>query len=96
MKEYTSAALLVLALSLAAAAWRGIWRDSTLWLGLGFFAALTVAADVVLTGIGVYGYDRRFTAGVYLGRMPLEDLAYGIALYLTAAVTWTWGERRDC
>lgn len=90
MKEYTIAALAALFLSMAAAFTVGPWRERSLWLGLLIFAGMTIAADVVLTGFGVYSYDRRFNAGLYIGRMPLEDLAYGLALYLVAASVWNW------
>ncbi len=90
MKEYTIAALAALGLALLAVGIAGPWRDRSLWLGFLVFAAMTLAADVALTGVGVYTYDRHFNAGLYLGRMPLEDLAYGLALYLIAATVWTW------
>lgn len=90
MKEYTVAALAVLLLALAAVAIVGLWRDRSLWLGLLIFAVMTIVADVALTGVGVYTYDRHFNAGLYLGRMPLEDLAYGLALYLAATSVWSW------
>lgn len=93
MKEYTIASLAVFLSALGGVVIRGLWRDRSLWLGLVIFAGLTILADLALTGLGVYGYDRRFNVGVYLGRMPLEDLAYGLALYLVAAITWSWGER---
>jgi lycopene cyclase domain-containing protein len=95
VKEYTAASLAVLLLALALAAARGLWRDRALWLGLLVFVAMTLAADGVLTAIGVYDYDRRFNAGVYLGRMPLEDLAYAVALYLVAVAAWSGREARD-
>jgi lycopene cyclase domain-containing protein len=88
VKEYTIAALAVLVLALALVTALGLSRDRALWAGLLVFAVMTVAADMALTGIGVYGYDRRFNAGIYLGRMPLEDLAYGLALYLVAVAAW--------
>jgi 4-hydroxybenzoate polyprenyltransferase len=30
------------------------------------------------------------TAGILIDRMPIEDLFYGIALYLVAVLSWTW------
>ena len=95
MKEYTVAALATLPLGLVLVAVRGRWRDRALWLGLLAFAAMTVAADVVLTAVGIYDYDRRYNAGVYLDRMPLEDLAYGVALYLVAVAVWSGKEMGD-
>jgi lycopene cyclase domain-containing protein len=95
MKEYTIASLAALALSLGATFRCGLWRERALWLGSLAFAATTVVADVLLTGVGVYGYDRRYNAGIYLGKMPLEDLGYGLALYLVTAVVWSWGKHHD-
>jgi len=93
MKEYSIASLVVFLLGLGGVGMRGIWRDRSLWIGLLLFAAMTLVFDVALTGIGIYGYDRRFNSGLYFGHMPLEDLGYGLALYLVAAACWSWGER---
>lgn len=90
MKEYTLASLAVLLGALGVASLRGVVRHRALWIGLVAFAALTIVADVVITQIGVYRYDGRFDSGVGIGRMPLEDLAYGLALYLIAVTAWTW------
>lgn len=90
MREYTVASALVLLLALLLAGARGLWSDRALWLGLILFGLMTVAADVVLTGIGVYTYASRFNAGLLIGRMPVEDLAYGLALYLVAVTTFRW------
>jgi lycopene cyclase domain-containing protein len=84
--------VLVLLLALGLSGARGIWRDRALWLGLAGFALMTVAADVVLTGVGVYTYDPRFNAGLLIGRMPIEDLAYGLAFYLVAVTVFSWEE----
>lgn len=94
MKEYTLAAGGVLALALAVAGIRGLWRDQALWIGMLAFAAMTVIADMVLTAVGVFGYDAHYTLGLYFGHMPAEDLMYGIALYLVAVVAWSWEGRR--
>lgn len=92
MREYTLASGGVLCVALLVAAARGLLADRSLWIGLLVFAGLTVAADVMLTGVGVYGYDRRYDAGILIGHMPIEDLAYGLALYLVAAIAWSWGD----
>jgi len=96
MREYTIASLAVLTLALGATFWCGLWRERALWLGFLAFAVMTIVADVLLTDVGVYGYDRRYNAGIYLGQMPLEDLGYGLALYLVAAVVWSRGKHHDC
>lgn len=95
MREYSaaSAAIFLLAVGLAGA--RGLWTDRALWLGLILFGLMTVAADVILTGTGVYTYASRFNAGLLIGHMPLEDLAYGLALYLVAVTTFRWDRARD-
>jgi lycopene cyclase domain-containing protein len=96
MKEYTIATLATFALALGAAIWSGLWRERALWLGFVALTITTIVADVLLTGAGVYGYDRRYNAGIYLGQMPLEDLGYGLSLYLVTAVVWSRGKRHDC
>lgn len=90
MREYTLASLLVFLLALGLSGARGLWGHRALWLGFLVFGLITLAADVALTGAGVYGYDRRFNAGLSIGRMPLEDLLYGLALYLVAVTAWCW------
>ncbi len=90
MKEYTIASIAVLCLAAALAGWRGMHRRRATWLGLGAFAALTVGFDALLTEIGVFTYDPRFLLGIRLGRMPAEDLLYGLALYLTAVTVYSW------
>ena len=90
MKEYTIAAGGVLLIALLVAWRRGLWTDWAVWLGMLAFAALTVVADVVLTAAGVFAYNPQFLSGVRIDRMPLEDLAYGIALYLVAVLAWSW------
>lgn len=90
MREYTVASVVVLMLALGISGIRGLWQDRALWLGLLIFGLMTVGADVGLTHAGVYSYDSRFNAGFLIGRMPLEDLAYGLALYLVAVTAWHW------
>jgi lycopene cyclase domain-containing protein len=94
MREYSVAAFVVLLGALGLAGARGLLGDRALWLGLLAFASLTVVADVVLTGVGIYHYDSRFDSGLTLGRMPIEDLAYGLALYLVAVTAWNWRSAR--
>lgn len=95
MREYTVASLLILALALGLSGARGLWSDPALWRGLLVFALMTVVADVALTHVGVYTYAPRFNAGLLIDRMPIEDLLYGMALYLVAVTTWRWeGETR--
>jgi lycopene cyclase domain-containing protein len=90
MREYSLAATIALVLALGLAAWRGVLRDRSLWVGMGVFAALTIGADVGLTWIGVFSYAPQFLSGIRIVRMPLEDLLYGLALYLTAITVYSW------
>ena len=90
MSEYTVAASAVLAVALVISALRGLYRRRTAWIGLAIFALLTIVADVVLTRIGVYTHRMSATAGILIDRMPMEDLFYGVALYLVAVLSWTW------
>ncbi len=90
VREYTLAAVIVLGLALLLAGWRSRLSDPTVWVGAALFALLTVAADVALTGIGVFSYAPQFLSGIRIVRMPLEDLLYGLALYLTAVTVWAW------
>lgn len=86
------ASLAALGAALMVAGARGLLTQRALWVGLVAFALLTVIADVLLTAFGVYGYDGHFNAGLLIGRMPVEDLAYALALYLVAATAWSWGD----
>jgi lycopene cyclase domain-containing protein len=86
--EYTLASLLFLAGGLVAAAARGMLRERAAWLGLVAFGAITVVADTALTGLPIVTYGRQFNAGIYVGPMPIEDLLYGLALYLVAIAAW--------
>lgn len=93
MSEYTVAAASVLAVAIVISGLRGLYRRRTAWLGLAIFALLTIVADVVLTRVGVYTHRASATAGILIDRMPIEDLFYGVALYLVAVLSWTWGRR---
>jgi lycopene cyclase domain-containing protein len=88
MPEYTLAAVVVLGAGLVAAWAAGVLRLRATWAGLVAFGAATVAADLVLTGLPIVTYGPGFTSGVALGPMPVEDLLYGLALYLVAVAAW--------
>jgi lycopene cyclase domain-containing protein len=90
MNEYTLAASAVLAAALILAGVRGLLRRRWVWIGLAVFAVLTILVDIVLTRVGVYAHRTAFNAGLSIDRMPLEDLLYGIALYLLAVLSWSW------
>ncbi len=89
--EYTVAAATVLLLASAVAWRRGVLAERAAWATLGIFAVLTVAADLVLTGVPIVTYARAQRSGVGFGPMPVEDLAYGLALCLVAMVAWRRG-----
>lgn len=90
MAEYTLVAIIVLTVSLLLSTIRHLYRQRSAWIGLGVFALLTVVFDVLLTRVGVYAHRPQFNAGILIDRMPIEDLLYGIALYLVAVLSWTW------
>ena len=88
MAEYPLAMVVLLTGALAAASWRGVLQERATWLGLGVFGAATVVADLVLTGLPIVTYDDALRSGVAIGPMPVEDLLYGLALYLVAVAAW--------
>jgi lycopene cyclase domain-containing protein len=87
---YTWAAAVLLLLAVALTVLRGGAGDLALWVGLAVFVALTVVADSALIRLGVFEYARAPRSGVDVGAAPVEDLAYGCALYLVAAAVWAW------
>ena len=93
VREYSAAAVLTLAVATVVAASRGSFRERATWFGLGIFTLLTIIADVILTHIGVFTYSAWAQSGIRIDRMPIEDLAYGLALYLTAITVWNWDRR---
>jgi lycopene cyclase domain-containing protein len=88
MPEYTLMSLAVLGAALAVAAGRGLLGRRSTWLALGIFGATTVVADMVLTGLPIVTYGDAHVRGLMLGPMPIEDLLYGLALFLVASVAW--------
>ncbi|WP_338201647.1 lycopene cyclase domain-containing protein [Candidatus Nephthysia bennettiae] len=93
MREYTLAALAVLGLGLLIAGWAGLLRRRALWAGLAGFGLLTVIFDLLMTAVGLYSYSSTTRSGLGLGRMPVEDLLYGLGLYLIAVSAFTRGSR---
>jgi len=93
MPEYTAAAVAVFAGAALAAWWRGALDGRAGWLGLLVFGAATVVFDVVLTGLPIVTYGPGTTCGIAIGPMPIEDLLYGLALYLVAIAAWSPGRR---
>ena len=94
MPEYTVAAALLLVACSLVAWWTGVLARREAWITLGVFAALTVVFDVILTAIPIVTYGNGLRSGVAIGPMPVEDLAYGIALCLLALAVWHRTGRR--
>jgi lycopene cyclase domain-containing protein len=88
--EYTFAAVAALALTVSLAAVHGLLARRAYWIGLVGFAVLTVVADSMLVGRGVFGFGGRFISGIHIWRMPIEDLLYGSALYSLAVTAFEW------
>jgi lycopene cyclase domain-containing protein len=88
MPEYTLLSVVFLAAGFLLAGLAGVLRERAAWAGLVVFGLITIVADTVLTGLPIVTYGREFNAGIYLGPMPLEDLLYGLALYLVAIAAW--------
>lgn len=88
--EYTLAAGVALEVGLALALVTGATSRRSFWVGLVAFAALTVAADSALVGVGVFSFGERSLTGVRLGLAPVEDVLYGAALYSVAVSAYRW------
>ncbi len=88
MPEYTLASLVTLGVALALATWTGLLRRRSTWLGLAIFGGATIVADLVLTGLPIVTYGDHHLRALQLGPMPIEDLLYGLALFLVAALAW--------
>lgn len=88
MPEYTVASVAVLTGAAVAAWWRGALAGRAGWLGLLVFGTATLVFDLVLTGLPIVTYGPGTTSGIAIGPMPIEDLLYGLALYLVAIAAW--------
>lgn len=49
---------------------------------------LTVVFDSVIVGVGLVAYDPARISGVYVGRAPVEDLAYTVGAVLVLPALW--------
>lgn len=69
-------------------------------LSLGWWAtypivlAAQLGSNGILTGRGVVRYDPDAILGLRVVHAPVEDLAFGFALVLTALSVWVWLGRR--
>ena len=85
--EYTLAAVAWLGGSLVLASAAGIALRRATWLASAVFLAFTLVFDALLTGIPIVTYGAPAILGLRLGPVPIEDLVYGEALFLTAVGT---------
>ena len=76
MPEYTLLTVPVLGGALALAWARGVLRERAAWLGLTVFGAITIVADLGLTGLPIVTYGAGTNLGIAIGPMPIEDLAH--------------------
>ena len=88
MPEYTLLSLVFLGGAFVWAWFADVLREHAAWYGLVAFGLITIVADLGLTGLPIVVYGREFNAGLDLGPMPIEDLLYGLALYLVAIAAW--------
>lgn len=66
----------------------------TFWAAYPIILAAQLLSNGVLTGRGVVRYDRGSIIGWRVAYAPVEDLAFGFALVLSALSVWVWLGRR--
>jgi lycopene cyclase domain-containing protein len=64
------------------------------WVTYPIVLAAQLVANGILTGRRVVRYDPHAILGPRLAYAPIEDLAFGFALVLTALSVWVWLGRR--
>lgn len=91
--------LLISAPFIAAAAGLWGWRRRggrrqahALALVLAVLCGLTVIFDNLMVAAGLYDYRAGNTAGIFLGRIPAEDLLYPVFAALVATAFWPGGD----
>lgn len=57
-------------------------------LTLAVLLVLTVVFDSIMVGVGLVGYDPAHISGLYVGRAPVEDLAYTVGAVLVLPALW--------
>jgi lycopene cyclase domain-containing protein len=92
--EYTAASILWLAGAAGVAWWAGTLGRRAAWLAITVFLGFTVVFDALLTGLPIVTYGAGTDLGIRLGTTPVEDLAYGAALCLTAIGVFDLGRGR--
>jgi len=60
------------------------------WATYPIVLAAQLVSNGILTGRGIVRYDRHAILGPGLAHAPVEDLAFGFALVLTALSVWVW------
>jgi len=60
------------------------------WVVYPIVLGFQLAANGVLTGVGVVRYAPSVILGVRLAYAPVEDLAFGFALVLSTLSVWVW------
>ena len=64
------------------------------WATYPIVLAGQLVANGILTGRGIVRYDARAILGPRVVYAPVEDLAFGFALVLSALSVWVWLGRR--
>jgi lycopene cyclase domain-containing protein len=64
------------------------------WATYPIVLVFQLISNGVLTGRGVVRYNRSAISGLRVAYAPVEDLAFGFALVLTALSLWVWWGRR--
>lgn len=96
MKEYSLLVLLALPPVILLDRWLGtriFWRPSY-WICLPLMCLGQLMVDGYLTWRPVFSYPERFICGVRLGRMPIEDLLFGIEFVTSVLIVWEFYRRR--
>jgi lycopene cyclase domain-containing protein len=64
------------------------------WATYPIIVGFQLLSNGILTGRGVVRYDPAAIIGVRVAYAPVEDLAFGFALVLSALALWVWWGRR--
>ena len=64
------------------------------WATYPIVLAAQLVANGILTGRGIVRYDPHAILGPRVVHAPVEDLAFGFALVLSALSVWVWLGRR--
>ncbi len=59
-----------------------VWRLRSTWVVFGIVFGLTLIFDTILTSLPIVTYDYTKLLGIYLGSIPIEDLAYSLVVAL--------------